>query len=64
MVEVSDGGLVVTGSTVSYGVGSYDLLLAKFDESGNTCIGEYVTPEITSPSPTITSPDPTITTSC
>jgi len=35
VVEISDGGLVVTGYTDSYGAGSYDLLLAKFDGSGN-----------------------------
>ena len=35
MVEVSDGGLVLTGRTESYGAGSPDLLLTKFDGSGN-----------------------------
>jgi len=61
VVEVSDGGLVVTGRTESYGAGSGDLLLAKFDGSGNTCWGGFVTPTVTSPDPTITSPDSTIT---
>jgi len=35
VVEVSDGGFVVTGYTASYGAGLYDLLLTKFDGSGN-----------------------------
>ncbi len=61
VVEVSDGGLVVTGLTAGYGAGSWDLLLAKFDGSGNTCMGEFITPDTTSFDPTITSPDPTIT---
>jgi len=34
-VEVSDGGLVLTGATNGYGAGIHDLLLAKFDGSGN-----------------------------
>ena len=34
VIEASDGGLVVTGETYSYGAGNFDLLLAKFDGSG------------------------------
>lgn len=75
VIQASDLGLVVTGFTESLGAGGEDLLLAKFDASGNTCLGEFVTPTIqsvspdtaspmptvTTPSPTITSPSPTIT---
>jgi len=75
VIQASDGGLVVTGGTYSFGAGSSDLLLAKFDADGNTCLGEFITPEVdtvspdtTSPSPevnpqspTITSPEPTVT---
>jgi len=35
VAEVSDGGLVLSGSTESYGAGGWDHLLAKFDGSGN-----------------------------
>jgi hypothetical protein len=35
VAEVSDGGLVLTGATNGYGAGIHDLLLAKFDGSGN-----------------------------
>ena len=35
VIEASDGGLVVTGYTMSFGAGQCDLLLAKFDASGN-----------------------------
>jgi len=62
VVEVSDGGLAVTGYTWSYGAGSSDLLLAKFDASGNTCLGEFVTPTVQSVSPTINTPSPTVNT--
>ena len=59
--QTSDGGLIATGHTHSFGAGGYDLLLARFDASGNTCLGQFVTPTITSPSPTITTPTPTVT---
>jgi hypothetical protein len=61
VVQTSDGGFVVTGSTFSFGAGDEDLLLSKFDFSGNTCMGEFVTPTVQSVSPTITSPTPTVT---
>ena len=61
IAQTSDGGLVATGATYSFGAGESDIYLARFDASGNTCLGEFVTPTITSPSPTITSPTPTVT---
>jgi len=60
MVEVSDGGLVVAGYTQSYSAGNYDLLLTKFDGSGNTCLQELVTPIIQSISPNVTLASPTV----
>lgn len=35
LVQVSDGGYVVTGQTNSYGAGDYDTFLAKYDINGN-----------------------------
>jgi hypothetical protein len=35
VTEASDGGLVVTGYTLSYGAGNEDLLLTKFDATGH-----------------------------
>jgi len=35
VIEVSGGDLVVTGRTVSFGAGSDDILLVKFDANGN-----------------------------
>jgi hypothetical protein len=35
VIEASDGGLVVTGLTYNFGAGGSDLLLAKFNASGN-----------------------------
>lgn len=34
-VELPDGGIVIAGSTASYGAGSYDVLLAKIDALGH-----------------------------
>ncbi len=61
VVEVSNVGLVVMGEIDNYGAGGYDLLLAKFDANGNTCMGEFVTPTVQSVTPTITSSFPTVT---
>jgi hypothetical protein len=36
VIEASDGGFVVSGETQSFGAGSYDLFLSKFDASGDT----------------------------
>jgi len=62
VVEASDGGLIVTGWARSYGAGDTDLLLAKFDGSGNTCLGGFVTPTVQTVSPSITTPSPTVNT--
>ncbi|MEO0292781.1 MAG: hypothetical protein ABIN61_00985 [candidate division WOR-3 bacterium] len=35
LVETKDSGLVIAGVTNSFGAGDYDILLAKFDASGN-----------------------------
>ncbi|UCB52025.1 MAG: hypothetical protein JSV10_08545 [Candidatus Zixiibacteriota bacterium] len=61
VAEASDGALVLTTETHISGGEDSELLLAKFDASGNTCMGEFVTPTITSPSPTVATPSPTIT---
>ncbi len=60
VVQTNDGGYAVAGLTSSFGVGIYDLFLVKFDDMGNSCIGDSVSPTITTPSPTVTSPSPDV----
>ncbi len=61
VVKVFDRGLVVAGGTESYGAGNGDLLLAKFDASGNSCSGEFVTPVVDTIYPSVNTVDPTVT---
>lgn len=35
LTQIGDGGYITIGYTASYGAGSYDMLLAKYDASGN-----------------------------
>ncbi|UCH82994.1 MAG: choice-of-anchor D domain-containing protein, partial [Candidatus Latescibacterota bacterium] len=68
VVEATDGRLMVTGNTGSYGVGDRDLLMACFASTGYTCLGQNVTPVVTTVAPvtaaagfTVQSRSPTIT---
>ena len=38
LVQTSDGGFAVAGYTTSYGAGSDDVYVVKFDSAGNTCL--------------------------
>ena len=60
LVEAYNKGLVLVGSTASFGAGNQDLLLASFDSAGNTCLGQFVFPEIHTIAPDITQPNPTV----
>ncbi len=35
VIQSSDGGFVIAGGTASFAVGAFDVLIAKFDDSGN-----------------------------
>lgn len=59
--QTADGGFVVAGYSDSFGSGNSDLLLGKFDQSGKSCLGEFASPTVTSPSPAVMSPTPTVT---
>ena len=60
VVEAYNEGLVVVGNTGSFGAGDQDVLFASFDPAGNTCLGQFVSPEINTIAPDITTPDPTV----
>jgi hypothetical protein len=66
LVQTSDGGYAVAGYTLSYGAGGYDMLLVKYDASGNIggCSSSMCqSPTATTSSPTATTSSPTATTS-
>lgn len=53
----NNNGIAITGSTESFGLSSVDMILAKCDSAGIACIGDSVTPVLTSPSPSIGTED-------
>ena len=66
--QTMDGGYVVAGYTMSFGVGDRNVMLTKLDSSGNTCIGNFISPTVisvscgfTSPSTEVTSPSTIVT---
>jgi hypothetical protein len=62
VVVLADDTIVVTGYTYSFGAGNKDLLLAKFDPQGNSCMGHSVTPTVKNISPSVTHWSPTVKT--
>ncbi len=62
-VQTSDGGYAVAGDTASYGAGSDDMFLAKYDANGTItgCLSTMCTSptaSVSSPSPSTSSPSP------
>lgn len=69
IVLSTDGGYVGAGHTDSFGAGSFDMYIVKFDASGNTCADTSSPPSqsgtggtLGTPTTTITTPTPTVTT--
>jgi hypothetical protein len=60
-VEASNGGFVATGRTNSYGGGGHDILLAGIAAPGYTCLGDFVTANVTSVYPIVDPITPTVT---
>lgn len=63
IIQTTDGGFAVAGSTRSFGAGNADVYIVKLDSSGNTC-GNSTSPTstVTTPAPTIATASPMVTT--
>lgn len=60
VIQTTDGGYAIAGWTYSFGEGPSDLLIVKFNSSGNSCIGLPISPSVTTSSPNVTSPSQTV----
>jgi hypothetical protein len=71
LIQISDGGYAIAGSTQSFGAGEWDIYVVKLDKNGHACCAISQTPQVGSggtlgsPTPsigsggTLTSPTPT-----
>jgi hypothetical protein len=60
LIQTPDGGYLIGGYTMSYGQGNNDILLAKYDSSGNTCMGGTISSSLSLAIPVVSSVSPTI----
>jgi len=68
IIQSSDGGYVVAGSTLSFGAGEFDFYVVKMDDNGNVCFSQNITNysvssnvgSFSSPSPVVISQSPRV----
>lgn len=60
IIQTNDGGYAVGGITYSFGDGSYDFFLVKFDNNGYSCTGTDIQPTVMSVSPTVMNVSPNV----
>ena len=60
LIQTSDGGYAIAGSTQSFGAGEWDIYVVKLDRNGDACCAVSQTSQVGPGGGTLSSPTPSI----